>query len=298
MAKLKVGIYHLRFSDGAPSIVEIVKIIQALPGKKRAAQLMEDPIRPRERITISDQCCVLDFSRFSPTDRIPTGDVEGNEGEIRFAPDDLRPCKYTAILLDQHSNTLYIHEGAGVGHTVVAKYLKAVANLASLYTEVILHDVEALERLRDKHHRRFKVRIAGIQDASVLRAQGLGDEAILKTIQVHRSPNALISLHYEKNEPGFLDNVMETASALIGWNNLPQIFGKKRPVKEIIIGDDEETENVVNLLDDRMTWVEELELERGQSFTDAQRHRAVRNAFERYRNDLRRRYPVSSNVPG
>ena len=299
MAKLKVGIYHLRSEDkSAPPLSDIVRSIEQLPGEKRAAMIIDDPIRPRDKISISDQCCVLDFSRISQIDRIETGDLKGAEGEIKFGPNDKRPCKYTAVLLDQHSNMMYIHEGAGVGHTTVGKYLKAIAKLGSLHVEVVLHDTEALERLLNKKHRSFRVRIAGIEDASALRAQGLGDEAILKTLQIHRSPNATIALSLEPHQPGHLENVLETAGALLGWNNLPAIFGKRKPVKEITIGDDEETENLVNLLDDRMRYVEEIELDRGQTFTDAQRHGAVRKAFERYRSGLRLRYPTSPNVQG
>jgi hypothetical protein len=299
MAKLRVGVYHLRFPDGgALSLLDIVKKVQDLPGEKRAASIIDDPIRPRDKISVSDQCCVLDFNRILQIDGIETGDVKGNEGKITFSRDGLRPCKYTAVLLDHHSDMMYIHEGAGVGHTTVGKYLRAVANLARLHVEVVLHDAEALERLQNKKHRKFRVRIAGIEDASLLRAQGEGDGAVLKTLQIHRSPNALISLGLDDNQPGHLENVLETAAALIGWNNLPHIFGKKKPVKEIIIGDDEETENLVNLLDDRVLFVEEIELGRGQTLTDAQRHGAVRRAFEHYRSDLRRRYPARPNVQG
>jgi hypothetical protein len=125
-----------------------------------------------------------------------------------------------------------------------------------------------------------------------LKAQGEGDGAVLKTLQVHRSPNALISLSLKDNQVGQLENVLETAAALIGWNNLPHIFGKKKPVKEILVGDEEDTENLINLLDDRVRFVEEVELDRGQTFTDAHRHGAVRKAFEIHRSDLRRRFPA------
>lgn len=296
MATLKVGIYHLRFDPNAPPLLDIVKLIEHLPGKKRAAMIIDDPIRPRDRIEVTDQCCVLDFSRIPQIDRIDTGDLAGQEGEIKFGPDDQRPCRYTVVLLDQHSNTMYIHEGAGVSHVTVGKYLKAVADLGTLHVEVVLHDIDALERLRTRKHRSFRVRIAGIENASVLKAQGLGDEAILKTMQVHRSPNAKIALGLDDHQPGQLDNVLETAAALLGWNNLPHIFGKLKPVKEIVVGDDEETENLVNLLDDRMRYAEEVELDRGQTPSDAQRHRAVRNAFERYRSNLRARYSARPNV--
>ncbi|HEX3747052.1 MAG TPA: hypothetical protein VHW09_24115 [Bryobacteraceae bacterium] len=297
MAKVKIGVYRLLMPQGQGSLLDVIKTVQSLPGMKRSAMIIDDPIRPRNNMSITNECCMVDFSRISRIDRIETGDIRGNEGQIQFAPDDLRPCRYTAVLFDQHSNAMYIHEGAGVGHTTVVKYLKAVGKLTDLRLEVVLHDTEALERLREKKHRSFKVRIAGLENALALKAQGEGDGAVLSTMKVHRSPNAVISLWLEDRQEGYLDNVLETAAALIGWNNLPHIFGKNKPVKEISIGDDEETENVVNLLDDRMCFIEEIKLDHGQTLTDAQRHGTLRKAFERYRHDLRRRYPVGHNDP-
>jgi len=295
---LKVGVYRLVFR-GKP-ITTLVKIVEAIkllpPDESRTAMIIDDPIRPRDDIRINKQYCLVDFNRIRPTDHILTADTLGNEGLIKFGRKAKRPCQRTVVLLDQHSNIMYIHEGwgsAGIGHNTMAKYLRAVGELEAVAVEVVLHDIDALERLRDKRHKVFRVRIAGVENAEVLRAQGLGDEAILRTLRAFRSPNANIGVGLEKGDPGQLDNVLETAAALIGWNNMPEIFGTKKPVKYIAIEPEgEEHEVLVNLLEDRMRHAEKVELEPGTEPSDAERYRAVVKAFERFSPDLRRRYPV------
>jgi hypothetical protein len=299
MPTLSVGIFHLQFrGQGDPTLLEIVQKIQALPGKKRVGMVIDDPIRPRDNIQASAECCTLDFSRIPQIDTVPASDLEGNETKITYGPQ--KPCKFTLVLLDPQSNTLYIQYGAGssgISHTVVGKYLKAVAGLAHLQLEVILHENDALERLRDQRHTAFKVKIAGLVNADALKAQGLGDQAVLDILKVHRAPDAFISLSLG-HQPGTLDHILETAAALMGWNSLPNIFGKHKPVEEIYIGetDDDGKENLVDLFADRLKYSEVLDLDRGQDITDAHRHRAVRNAFGKYREELRRRFPARWNV--
>jgi hypothetical protein len=192
--------------------------------------MTRNPIRPRDDIRINTQYCLVDFNRIRPTDHMLTADTQGHEGLIKFAKKAKRPCQRTAVLLDQHSNIMYVHEGwgsAGIGHNTMAKYLKAVGGLEGITVEVVLHDLDALERLRDKRHKSFRVRIAGVENAEALRAQGMGDEAILRTLRTFRSPNANIAVGLEKGQPGQLDNVLETAAALIGWNHMPESSGKR-----------------------------------------------------------------------
>lgn len=302
MAKLTVGIYHLRF-DGSdnPTLFKVAKKIDALKGKKRTADtIIDDPIRARDKIHFSTEFCLLDFSRIPQVNRIPTSDLEGSEKDMTFQPGDRRPCKYTAVLLDPKSNTMYVQEGAGssgIGHNTVGKYLKAAGGLDSLHVEIILHEKQGMERLKNKQHRAFKVKIAGLQNAANLKAVGEGDAAILNMIKVHNSPNAIINLSMDAG-PGQLDQVLETAAALLSWNGLPKLFGR-HPVKRVIIGEsDEEGENLVNLLEDRIGYAEEIRLERGEPLTDANRYRALTKAFDLYQAELRRRFPVSSHDQG
>jgi hypothetical protein len=299
MSTLSVGVFRLQFrGHGDPTLLEVVQKIQALPGKRRVGMVIDDPIRPRDNIQASEECCILDFSRIPQIDAVPASDLEGNETKITYGPQ--KPCKFTLVLLDPQSNTLYIQYGAGssgISHAVVGKYLKAVAGLAHLQLEVILHENDALERLRNKRLTAFKVRIAGLVNAEALRAQGLGDQAVLDTLKVHRAPNALISLSLG-HEPGKLEHVLETAAALMGWNSLPNIFGAHKPVEEIYIGetDDDGKESLVDLFVDRLKYSEVLDLDRGEDITDAHRRRAVRNAFEKHKEELRRRFPARRNV--
>jgi hypothetical protein len=300
MPTLKVGIYRLSFQgNGGTDLADAVRRIDALAGEDRAAKLIDDPIRAREHIHISDQYCLLDFTRFYPGDYIETGNVAGLEKTVPLGTQGERLRKHTAVLLDPQSNTMYVQEefaSARIGHNIVGKYLTAKGRLKDFWIEIVLHEKNGLERLINKKHRRFKVAVAGIQNAEMLQAQGLGDKVVLDALKAFKSPSAVIEVSLQGG-PGTLDNVLEAAAALLGWNSLPQIFGKRKPVKAITVreGDGPDEETIVNLLDDRMCYLEDIELEPGKIPTDADRKRAVTNAFEQHRDELRRRYPVQND---
>lgn len=290
MKQLRVGVHHLRLKGGAgKNLSDVVLAIQALPDdESRAAILTDDAIRPRGNIHLGEEYCLVDFNRFQETDRIETGDLRGHESAITFGPDDLKPLTRTAVLLDHKADIMYIHERAdGIGHTLVAKYLKATTVFEDIVPELVLHE-GGLERLLNKEHSKLKVQLAGMQSAGNLKAQGHGDGAILDLINAFRSPKATISLELEKENDSKLANVLETASALLGWNEL---FRKKteKPVKSLYVTP-EDGDPPVNLLRDRMVHIFQLESERGKALTDVNRYGAVQSAFERFGAELRQRF--------
>ena len=290
MKQLRVGVHHLRlYGEPGKNLADAVSAIQALPDdESRAAILKEDAIRPRGNIFIGPEYCLLDFNRFQETDRIDTGNIQGFESSITFGPDDPKPLTRTAVLLDHKADTMFIHERQeGIGHTLIAKYLRATKVFNEIVPELVLHE-GGLERLLNKEHSKFKVQLAGMQSSGNLRAHGSGDGAILDLVKAFRSPKATISLELERENNNKLANVLETASALLGWNEL---FRKKsqRPVRSLYVTP-EDGEAPINLLRDRMVHVFQVESERGKALTDADRYRAVQSAFERFSAELRRRF--------
>jgi hypothetical protein len=286
---LRVGVYRLTWvKQPLMSLKDIVAAIQSLPNdESRASTLTDDPIRPREIITHDDHC-LMDFNRIRQTDHIKTSDLKGNEGEVKFG--DLKPSERTAVLLDPSSQVMFVHEHAwGIGHTTIAKYLKAAAKLDSIRSGIVLRK-GGLERLHDKSLRSMKVRLAGIGNAKTLESIGDGDAAILLLLQAFRAPDATIKVSIDSEKESYLDNILETASALIGWNSL---FGKRRPVKEILVttDGDEGADAHVNLMKDRISHLEAIDLEAGKEPTDAQRYRAVVEAWKAHGDELRGMYP-------
>jgi hypothetical protein len=298
MAKiLRVGLYRIRRQGDPPaSLLDLIARLQALPpDEARAKDLTDDPIRPRNAITVTPEYALVDFSRIRQTDRIELSDRRGDEGQITFGPGDKRPCVHTAVLVDYHCNIIYVHEQlGGVSHAVVARYFAALANADRLPVEVVMN-LDGIMRLQGKVPNSIKIRLSGIDNAEQLRGQGYGDDAILNLLREFRAPKAVLTLGLEEGA-GSLDRILQTATAILSWNGL---FGRRRPVKEISIrAEDEDHEELVNLLKDRMVHLEEIELEVGREPTDAQRYRAVINAWQRYRVELRQRYPVAAQPPG
>jgi hypothetical protein len=302
LKRLKVGVYRLELFGGneVPSLLEIVQAIKSLPDDDESRTMMiDEPIRPRGNIIINEQYCLLDFNRIRQTDRIPLADTRGGEGEITFGPKDKKPSERTAVLLDRHSNIMYVHEHSyGIGHTTLGKYIKAIGKLDNIISTIVMHQ-GGLERLRNKTHEALKIKIAGLDNASRLKAEGLGDGAILKMLQTFKAPTVTLTMSIDKTE-NHLDQVIETASVLLGWNSLRDLFGRRKPVKEIsvVVSSEDEDDALVSLLKDRMVHLEEIELELGKEVTDADRYRAVASAWQRYHVELRERYPKPKDDKG
>jgi hypothetical protein len=303
-AVLKVGVYRLRFNPTHKgSLTKIAKTIDGLKLEARASLLrMGDPIRPRDDIQFGDDYFILDFTRIRPVNRIPISDLKGNEGHVVFRKDDRRPCDHTAVLFDPLCNTMYVQEGtgsAGIGHNAIADYMKGHAGIDQIAVEVVLHEEKGLDRLRNKRHKKFTIRIAGVENASKLNRRGEGDAAILEALRVFNAPKALLSFELDKTKEKRrlnFENILETATAFLNWNNDPPIgaFRRKRPVRELVVeAEDEQGDILVNLLEDRIVHAKKVELKPGEEPTDEQRYAAVVEAFERHRGQLRRRYPVN-----
>lgn len=293
---LKVGVYRVRIQNQdrpAPPLADAVRAIQALPDDETRTMLIDAPIRPRGKIVGTDEYFLLDFNRIRQTDRIALADIRGVEGEIKFGPKDKKPSERTAVIIDAKSDTMCVQEHTwSIGHNLLARYFKAVMKVADVQSSIVLNE-GGLDRLKDKRHHLLRVKLAGIENATALRASGKGDGAILKLLEEFRAPDATISLSIESDGESRLDKVIETASAIIGWNHLPELFGRKKPVKDVSVITDDEDEDmaVVHLLKDRMLHIEEIELEKGKEPTDDDRYRAVISAWRRHYAELRKRFP-------
>lgn len=258
---LKVGVYRLRrdgTGDPPRSLIDVARAIRARQNEQRAVSVAEDPIRPRNNLQITDQYCLLDFSRIPQVERLPLSDLRGDESDMVFGPNDKRPREQTAVLLDHHSNIIYVHEHMrGISHAAVAKYFATVGGIEKLPVEVAIH-MDGLLRLQGKTPNAFRIRLSGIDDATGLGREGYGDDAVAELLRKFKAPSATIRLGLEEDQPAAIDSLIEVATALLTWNGR---FGRKKPVKELSIRAEDENDSaeLVSLIKDRIVHYEEIE---------------------------------------
>jgi hypothetical protein len=231
--------------------------------------------------------CLGEFTRIQAVSELPLSNAAGRESTIQFAPGEPTPCDHTVFLFDYTSNVLHIDEHPhGVTHTGFARYIQAVGELDHVAATPII-GMDAMIRFeRQQIFSRITISLAGMDNAQNLRNLGFDQNEILALTALFQAPKLKLELgiRSRKRDPEGLARVRETVRNLL---NLP-----REQLKKLVVNGREEgaTEDFpVDLIKGRIKYETEVELEQGR-IADAQRYRAVREAWTRNSDELRRRF--------
>lgn len=303
MAKLKVGIYHVAIDQGkADTVPNLFRHIETLPDDhSRTVMLSDEPIRPRRgQIKFNPEYCLVDFSRIRQIGELPLSDIHGAEDKIVFEPGGKHPAERTAILFDAQSSCLFVHEHAGgISAAAFGRYFSSVGNQANgtpmkVKVDPVLKHEALLRFAKQKHHTRIKVRLAGMDDTSFLEKQGEAAKPLLSMINFFGAPVLKVeaSIGAAKEEPApWLSNIGETVTALLGLRSTKQL-------KQLVVlghEDGEAADFPVDFIKDRITFTWEVESVKQRVITDAERYRAVTEAWRANQAELRDRFRHASS---
>lgn len=296
MARIKVGLYHVAVRHDPPrNVRDVIAAVGTLPNDaSRARTLSEnEPFRPR-RLDIQADHCIGEFTRIRAVNELPLSNAAGREDVLRFEPGEPAPCDHTVFLFDYLSNVLHIDEHPhGVTHAGFARYIQAVGELASVVATAIISQ-DAMRRFgRQETFSKITVSLAGMDNAAHMRNLGFNQTEILALTELFQAPKLKLELSItsRRRDPDGLARVRETVLNLL---NLPSRQLKKLVVegREEIAGDD----FPVDLIKGRIKYETEVESDQGR-IADAERYRAVREAWSRNRDELRERFNPAPDPP-
>ena len=297
MARIKVGLYHVAVRHDPPKTVrEVLVAVGALPDDASRARTISEnePLRPRT-LNLQQDHCSGEFTRIRLVNELPLSNAAGREDTLHFGPDDPTPCDHTAFLFDYESNVLHVdeHQG-GVTHAAFGRYIQAVGELQSVVATPILKMDEMIKFQRQQTFSRITVSLAGMDDAEHLRNLGFNQEQIMALTDFLSAPKLKLEARItsRRRDPEGLSRIRETVNALL---NLPS-----RQLKKLIVeGREEGAEEdfPVDLIKGRIKYEVEVNLDQG-GIADADRHRAVREAWIRNRDELRARFRPEANQQG
>lgn len=289
MAAVKVGLYHVSIQNEPPKTVEqVLSSIGSLPNDKSRARMISDdePVRART-VDVKDDHCTGELTRIDDVTEMPLSNVAGKEGTLHFGPEDPKPCKHTIFLFDFVSNVLHLDEHRGsVTHAAFARYLQAAGEVQSVAAMPIIR-LDAMELFaKQETFSRISVSLAGMGNAAHLRGLGYTDETILNLTNLFHAPKLKLDMRIvsRKQDAEGLARIKETVASLLA---LPS----KQLKKLVVEGKEQNGDEYfpVDLIKSRMRF--ELELSsRKEDITDADRYRAVREAWTRHRDELRGRF--------
>jgi hypothetical protein len=294
MARVKVGLYHVAVHHDPPTTVrQVLAAIGALPNDASRARTISEnePVRPR-RLDLQPEYCEGEFTRIQLVDEMPLSNTAGRESVLQFAPGDPQPCDHTVFLFDYLSNVLHIDEHRGaVTHSGFARYIQAVGELQGVLATAIISQDAMIRFARQENFSKITVSLAGMDDAGYLRNLGFNQETILALTNLFHAPKLKLemSISSRRRDPEGLGRIRETVTALL---NLPS-----KQLKKLIVEGREDggaEDFPVDLIKGRIKYETEVNLEEGR-IADAQRYRAVREAWTRNRDELRQRFRPDPN---
>lgn len=293
--QLRVGIFRLSIQNQTPiSLKDVIAQISSSPLDKKLTLSADEPIRPR-KLEICSEYCLGDFTKIRRVDEMHLTDLSGNEETMRFGPNSKRPSEFTAFLFDSTSSCLFVHEHQyGITHASIGRYFQLATGAHRLQFQPVLR-IGTDDWLEKQHHfSRIKIVLAGIENADFLRDQGLGTNRILGLLNAYQAPTVWIDLRMGKSDDdrGGLSEVKSTVKALLPFT------GRGGKVKQLIVSGSESREAEefpVNFIKDRLTFHWDVECSRGSLPSDADRYRAVTEAWTKFGQELRRRFAASSN---
>jgi len=266
-----------------------------MPNDASRARTLSDnePFRPR-RLDIQQDHCIGEFTRIQLVNELPLSNAAGREATIQFAPGEPAPCDHTVFLFDYLSNVLHIDEHRnGVTHAGFARYIQSVGELNAVIATPII-GIDAMVRFQRKDtFSKITIGLAGMDNATHLRNLGFNQTEILALTELFQAPKLKLelSISSRKHDPEGLARVKETVMTLL---NLPPRQLKKLVVEGREEGEDEDFP--VDLIRGRIKFETEVELDQGR-IADAQRYRAVREAWIENRDELRERFNPASDQP-
>jgi hypothetical protein len=143
---------------------------------------------------------------------------------------------------------------------------------------------------KQKTFSKITVSLAGMENAEYLRNLGFNQQQILGLTEFLHAPKLKLEARItsRKRDPDGLNRIRETVSALL---TLP----KKQLKKLVVEGREEggEEDFPVDLIKGRIKY----EVNSNQEITDADRHRAVREAWVANRDELRGRFRPEADQP-
>jgi hypothetical protein len=297
MARIKVGLYHVAVTNDPPKTVrEVLTVVGALPNDASRARTISEnePVRPRS-LNLQQDHCSGEFTRIQVVNELALSNAAGREDTLRFGPGDPTPCDHTPFLFDYMSNVLHIDEHYGsVTHAAFARYVQAVGECHSVAALPIISLDAMTKYARQQTFSRITVSLAGMDNAEYLRNLGFNQRQILDLTDFLQAPKLKLeaSITSRKHDPEGLNRIRETVEALL---SLPS----KQLKKLIVEGREEDgTEDFpVDLIKSRIKYELQVNLEQG-GIADADRHRAVREAWIRNRDELRNRFRPEANQQG
>jgi len=296
MAYLRIGLYHLAVQNNpARTVSDVLAFVQNLPNDASRSQTLSatEDMRPRS-LQRDNEVWIGEFTRIHKIDTLPLTHPSGQERVLEFGPDDPHPSEHTVFLFDPQSNVLHIDEHAGaVTHAGFARYIQAVEQLRSVSATPIIGADAMMRFARQENFSRITVSLAGMDNAEYLRSLGFNQEELLRLIDLFNAPKVKLemSIASRKHDPEGLARVRETVGALL---NLPSKQLKKLVVEGREQGGSEDFP--VDLIKGRVKYIKEVELDQGR-IADADRYRAVREAWERNRDELRGRFTAAPEQP-
>lgn len=297
MARIKVGLYHVAVTNDPPKTVrEVLAAVDALPNDASRARTISEnePVRPRILDAQQDHCAG-EFTRIQIVNQLQLSNTAGQEKILKFEPGDPTPCDHTAFLFDYASNVLHIDEHyGGVTHAAFARYVGAVGELQSVAATAIISLDAMIKYARQKTFSKITVSLAGMDNAEHLRNLGFNQQQIIALTDFLSAPKLKLeaSITSRKRDPDGLNRIKETVAALL---SLPSKQLKKLVVEGREEGGSEDFP--VDLIKGRLKYELEVNLEKG-GIADADRHRAVREAWTRNRDELRNRFKPEPSQPG
>jgi hypothetical protein len=289
MARIKVGLYHVAIRNDPPATVrQVLTVVGALPNDASRARTISqnEPVRPRN-LNLQEDHCSGEFTRIQLVTELPLSNSAGREATLTFGPDDPTPCDHTAFLFDYTSNVLHIDEHQGhVTHAAFARWVQVVGELEAVAASPIISLDAMMKYERQQTFSKITVSLAGMDNAEYLRSLGFNQQQILSLTDFLSAPKLKLeaSITSRKRDPEGLNRIRETVAALL---SLPS-----KQLKKLVVEGREEDgtkDFPVDLIKGRMKHEEEVNSEQG-GIADADRHRAVREAWIRNRDELRRRF--------
>jgi hypothetical protein len=293
VAKIKVGLYHVAVTNDPPQTVrEVLVAVGALPNDASRARTISEnePVRPR-RLDLQQDYCFGEFTRIRVLNELALSNAAGQENVLHFNPGDPTPCDHTPFLFDYLSNVLHLDEHAsGVTHSAFARYVQTVGELQSVIATPIINLDEMIKFERQQTFSKITVSLAGMDNAEHLRHLGFDQQQIMALTQFLAAPKLKIEakITSRKRDPEGLDRIRETVTALL---RLPPKQLKKLVVEGREDGGDDFP---VDLIKGRIKYEVDVDLNQG-GIADAERHRAVREAWIRNRDELRNRFRPNPN---
>lgn len=293
MGRIKVGLYHVVVRNESPKTVrEILAAVGELPNDASRARTISEnePVRPRN-LSVQQDHVFGEFTRIQVLNELALSNTAGLEDTLRFSPGDPTPCDHTAFLFDYLSNVLHIDEHAGcVTHAAFARYVQSVGEVQSVSATPIVSIEEMIKYERQQTFSKITVSLAGMDNADLLRNLGFNQQQIMALTDFLGAPRLKFEakITSRKHEPEGLHRVRETVDALL---RLPP----KQLKKLVVEGREEEggADFPVDLIKGRMKY--EVEVNSGEGgIADADRRRAVREAWTQNRDELRNRFRPES----